>query len=98
MDAGFYCWDAVQTYEKGQASFILVVPQNHPPFGGTANGPIDLRALATNYVHFRLAMLAYKLDCWLLLFQREEAATVALTISVRMFFARGPATLPSASQ
>jgi hypothetical protein len=23
-DAGFYCWEAVQAYEKGQASFILV--------------------------------------------------------------------------
>src|SRR5207245_672845 len=23
-DAGFYCWEAVQAYEKGQVSFILV--------------------------------------------------------------------------
>jgi hypothetical protein len=23
-DAGFYCWEAVQAYEKGQASFIMV--------------------------------------------------------------------------
>jgi hypothetical protein len=27
---------------------------------------------ATNCVHFQLAMLAYNLNCWLLLFQREE--------------------------
>jgi hypothetical protein len=26
---------------------------------------------ATNCVHFQLAMLAYNLNCWLLLFQRE---------------------------
>ena len=27
---------------------------------------------ATNCVHFQLAMLAYNLNCWLLLFQRDE--------------------------
>jgi Transposase DDE domain group 1 len=32
---------------------------------------------ATNSVHFQLAMLAYNLNCWLLLFQREETAKVA---------------------
>lgn len=32
---------------------------------------------ATNYVHFQLAMLAYNLNCWLLLFQREETAKLA---------------------
>jgi hypothetical protein len=29
---------------------------------------------ATNCVHFQLAMLAYNLNCWLMLFNREEAA------------------------
>src|SRR5262249_49460621 len=29
-----------------------------------------------NCVHFQLAMLAYNLNCWLLLFQREEQAKV----------------------
>ena len=28
---------------------------------------------ATNCVHFQLAMLAYNLNCWLLLFNREES-------------------------
>jgi hypothetical protein len=28
---------------------------------------------ATNCVHFQVAMLAYNLNCWLLLFNREEA-------------------------
>src|SRR5271157_1621913 len=32
---------------------------------------------AANCVHFQLAMLAYNLNCWLLLFQREETAKVA---------------------
>ena len=32
---------------------------------------------ATNCVHFQLAMLAYNLNCWLLLFQRDETAKVA---------------------
>jgi len=30
-----------------------------------------------NGIHFQLAMLAYNLNCWLMLFQREEAADVA---------------------
>ena len=32
---------------------------------------------ATNCVHFQLAMLAYNLNCWLLLFQREETANLS---------------------
>jgi hypothetical protein len=31
---------------------------------------------ATNCVHFQLVMLAYNLNCWLLLFQREEGVPV----------------------
>ena len=32
---------------------------------------------ATNAVHFQMAMLAYNLNCWLLLFQRNEEEKVA---------------------
>ena len=32
---------------------------------------------ATNCVHFQIAMLAYNLNCWLMLFHREEQAKVA---------------------
>jgi hypothetical protein len=32
---------------------------------------------AMNCVHFQLAMVAYKLNCWLMLFHREEQAKVA---------------------
>jgi len=171
-DAGFYCWEAVQAYEKGQASFILVARkttrllaelqsarwqpsprtdadeqcefcyqpegwgktyrfialryQKKDPlspereqyqlfdspqyiyrvFVTNMKRPIDLLVWfynqragaenlikeanndaglaahpsgrwATNCVHFQLAMLAYNLNCWLLLFQREETAKVA---------------------
>jgi len=171
-DAGFYCWEAVQAYEKGQASFILVARKTtrllaelqsarwqpsprtdaeeqcefcyQPEGWGKAyrfialryqkkdplspereqyqlfdspqyiyrvfvtnmKRPIDLLVWfynqragaenlikeanndaglaahpsgrwATNCVHFQLAMLAYNLNCWLLLFQREETAKVA---------------------
>jgi Transposase DDE domain group 1 len=34
------------------------------------------RQWAANCVHFQLAMLAYNLNCWLLLFQREEKTKV----------------------
>ncbi|MGA7622699.1 MAG: IS1380 family transposase [Candidatus Acidiferrales bacterium] len=34
------------------------------------------RQWSANCVHFQLAMLAYNLNCWLLLFQREEKAKV----------------------
>jgi len=30
-----------------------------------------------NCVHFQLAMLAYNLNCWLLLFNREEKVAAA---------------------
>jgi hypothetical protein len=171
-DAGFYCWEAVQAYEKGQASFIIVArkttrllaelqsarwqPSPHTDadqqcefcyqpegwgkpyrfialryqkqdplspereqyqlfdspqyiyrvFVTDMQRPIDLLVWfynqragaenlikeanndaglaahpsgrwATNCVHFQLAMLAYNLNCWLLLFQREETAKVA---------------------
>ena len=171
-DAGFYCGEAVQAYEKGQASFIIVARkttrllaelqsarwqpsprtdadeqcefcyqpegwgkpyrfialryQKQDPlspereqyqlfaspryiyrvFVTDRQRPIDLlvwfynqragaenlikeanndaglaahpsRRWATNCVHFQLAMLAYNLNCWLLLFQREETTQVA---------------------
>jgi Transposase DDE domain group 1 len=171
-DAGFYCWEAVQAYEKGRASFIMVARKTtrllaelqsarwqpsprtdadqqcefwyQPEGWGKAyrflalryqkqdplspereqyqlfdspqyiyrvfvtdmKRPIDLLVWfynqragaenlikeanndaglaahpsgrwATNCVHFQLAMLAYNLNCWLLLFQREETAKVA---------------------
>src|SRR5467141_1010494 len=34
------------------------------------------RRWAMNCVHFQLAMLAYNLNCWLMLFSREEQAKV----------------------
>jgi hypothetical protein len=170
-DAGFYCWEAVEAYAKGKASFIIVARKTarllqelqkahwepspktdadeqcefwyQPEGWGRAyrfialrykkkeksepereqyqlfdspqyryrvfvtdmRGVIDLlvwfynqragaenlikeanndaglaahpsRRWAMNCVHFQLAMLAYNLNCWLLLFQREEQVKV----------------------
>ena len=170
-DSGFYCWHAVEAYEKGKVEFILVARKtprllaelraadwkpspktdadqqcefryqpagwekayrfialrykkeerargdqeqyqlfdtpgySYRVFVTNMKGPIDLlvwfyrqRARAenlikeanndaglaahpskqwsTNCVHFQLVMLAYNLNCWLLLFHREEESEV----------------------
>ena len=41
-----------------------------------------------NCVHFQLAMLAYNLNCWLLLFQREEESKVEQLQHTTMAIAR----------
>jgi hypothetical protein len=43
---------------------------------------------AMNCNHFQMAMLAYNLNCWLLLFNREEKATVAEMKHTRLATAR----------
>ena len=43
---------------------------------------------ATNCVHFQLVMLAYNLNCWLLLFQREEGVRVDNLEHTRLATAR----------
>ncbi len=43
---------------------------------------------ATNCVHFQLVMLAYNLNCWLLLFQREEGVAVDHLEHTRLATAR----------
>ena len=167
-DSGFYCWDAVEAYEKGKAEFIIVARKTprllqelhkadwkpspktdadeqcefryqpegwgkdyrfialryekekateereqyqlfetpeyiYRVFVTNMRGPIDLLVWfynqragaenlikeanndaglaahpsgrwAPNCVHFQLVMLAYNLNCWLMLFHREEGA------------------------
>jgi Transposase DDE domain group 1 len=46
------------------------------------------RRWATNCVHFQLVMLAYNLNCWLLLFQREEGVVVDNLEHTRLATAR----------
>jgi hypothetical protein len=180
-DAGFYCWDAVQAYEKHKASFIIVArktprlleelgkadwrpspktdadeqcefryqpegwgkpyrflalryqkkdedPKQQYQLFATRNyiyrvfvtdrkEPIDLlvwfynqragaenlikeanndaglaahpsRQWAANCVHFQLVMLAYNLNCWLLLFHREEKVKTDELKHTRMVTAR----------
>jgi hypothetical protein len=43
---------------------------------------------AMNCVHFQLAMLAYNLNCWLLLFNREKTADAAEMKHTRLSTAR----------
>ena len=38
-NAGFYCWEAVQAYEKGQASFIIVARKTTRLLAETAKAP-----------------------------------------------------------
>jgi hypothetical protein len=46
------------------------------------------RRWASNCVHFQLVMLAYNLNCWLLLFQREEGVKVDQLEHTRLATAR----------
>jgi hypothetical protein len=46
------------------------------------------RRWASNCVHFQLVMLAYNLNCWLLLFQREEGVKVDNLEHTRLATAR----------
>ena len=121
-DSGFYCWEAVEAYEKHGCRFVLSAqktraqPEQYQLFdtpeymyrvfvtdlGATvdvvvgfyrqragaenlikeANNDAGLAAhpsarWSMNCVHFQLAMLAYNLNCWLMLFNREEQAKTA---------------------
>jgi hypothetical protein len=184
-DSGFYCWEAVQAYERHRCQFIVVArktprlveelksahwkrsprtdadqqcefwyqPQgwehacrfialrykqerepaneeeveqyqlfetseySYRVFVTSMDGPIDLLAWfyrqrataenlikeanndaglaahpskrwAMNCVHFQLAMLAYNLNCWLLLFNREQTADAAEMKHTRLSTAR----------
>ncbi len=150
VDSGFYCWEAVEAYQKRGCRFIMVARKTSrlveelkaadwkyrfialryekKPNAGEAereqyqlfdtpeytyrvfvtdmDRAIDLLVWfynqragaenlikeanndaglaahpsgrwATNCVHFQIAMLAYNLNCWLMLFHREEQAKVA---------------------
>jgi hypothetical protein len=50
---------------------------NQRPYRDMPGWPRIPRSLAMNCVHFQLAMLAYNLNCWLLLFNREEKVEAA---------------------
>ena len=42
--------------------------------------------------HFQLAMLAYNLNCWLMLFNREPQADATATAATRLWRPRGCAS------
>ena len=86
-DSGFYCWDAVEAYEEVHARFVISArktsrlveqlrqaewkPSKKTDAGLAAHpsGRFDV-----NGNRFQLAMLAYNLNCWLMLFNREPQA------------------------
>jgi Transposase DDE domain group 1 len=65
--------DFVTGFYRGRASAENLIKESNNDAGLSAHpsGRFD-----TNSVHFQLAMLAYNLNCWLLLMQRSEEETV----------------------
>ena len=86
-DSGFYCNEAVEAYEKAGARFIISARKTSRLVEGAENlikeakNDAGLTAhpsgrWSMNCIYFQLAMLAYNLNCWLMLFNREEEAKV----------------------
>jgi hypothetical protein len=71
-------------YSQRAGAENLIKEANHD--AGLAAHPS--RRWATNCVHFQLVMLAYNLNCWLLLFQREEGVAVDNLEHTRLATAR----------
>ncbi len=65
--------DVVEFYDKRAAVENLIKESNND--AGLTAHPSGIWAMNVN--HFQLSMLAYNLNCWLALFQREEKAKVA---------------------
>lgn len=66
--------DALVGFYRGRASAENLIKEANNDAGLAAH-PSKRWAMNANW--FQIAMLAYNLNCWLLLFQREETATVA---------------------
>ena len=54
--------------QRGGAENLIKEANNDAGLGGASVRPLDV-----NCNHFQLAMLAYNLNCWLMLFNRERA-------------------------
>jgi hypothetical protein len=70
MDAAI---DVVVGFYRGRATAENLIKEANNDAGLAAH---PSARWATNCVHFQLAMLAYNLNCWLMLFNREETAKV----------------------
>jgi hypothetical protein len=66
--------DALVGFYRGRASAENLIKEANNDAGLTAH-PSKRWTMNANW--FQIAMLAYNLNCWLLLFQREEGVTVA---------------------
>src|SRR5476651_1873324 len=58
--------------QRGGAENLIKEANNDAGLAAHPSGRFDV-----NCIHFQLAMLAYNLNCWLMLFQREEETDVA---------------------
>lgn len=65
--------DVVVGFYRGRATAENLIKEANNDAGLAAH---PSGRWATNCVHFQLAMLAYNLNCWLMLFNREETAKV----------------------
>ena len=70
---GWSVSEVVEFYNKRAAVENLIKESNND--AGLTAHPSGIWAMNVN--HFQFSMLAYNLNCWLALFQREETATVA---------------------
>lgn len=77
--------DFVTGFYRGRASAENLIKESNNDAGLTAHpsGRFD-----TNSIHFQLAMLAYNLNCWLLLLQRSDKETVETLKHTTMATAR----------
>lgn len=77
--------DFVTGFYRGRASAENLIKESNNDAGLAAHpsGRFD-----TNSIHFQLAMLAYNLNCWLLLMQRGEQETVETMKHTTMATAR----------
>jgi hypothetical protein len=75
---------AVWFYDQRAGAENLIKEANND--AGLAAHPSGRWAM--NCVHFQLAMLAYNLNCWLMLFNREEQVTVEAMKHTRLSTAR----------
>jgi Transposase DDE domain group 1 len=77
--------DMVTWFYRGRASAENLIKEANNDAGLSAHpsGRFD-----TNSIHFQLAMLAYNLNCWLLLMQRSEEETVETMKHTTMATAR----------
>ena len=85
--------EVVESYNKRAAVENLIKESNND--AGLTAHPSGIWAMNVN--HFQLSMLAYNLNIWLALFQREETATVAdlahrtmATTRLRMLYLAAP--------